>query len=83
MRSEHSRVAFAALDKLIDSHYITNVTAEKEVHMYMSNSSMIKVVWFSPSKDMYLSRTFTDRAEAQAFFSVLKEEGLNPKYARQ
>lgn len=25
MRSEHSRVAFAALDKLIDSHYIMDM----------------------------------------------------------
>lgn len=64
MRSEHSRVAFAALDKLIDSHYI----------QYVRHGDNMTKIYILLEKNLE-----TEYVRVQGVFETLKlaEETMN------
>lgn len=64
MRSEHSRVAFAALDKLIDRHYI----------MDMRKRELMETIYILLEKNLE-----TEYVRVQGVFETLKlaEETMN------
>jgi len=55
MHSAHSRVAFAALDKLIDRHYIMNMTTENtmsnELAQYIATRNAETLAWIAEDPD--------------------------------